>query len=141
MDVLSIRFLKIIYSCKVGLSVCVARAAAWGGGAFLQIFSKNFGAKVQSVSQCPPCLLYYSCVPGNTKTTNECERRIAMYCLKCGYKIPAGAAFCPNCGARFFSYIRQELYKKERSIWKTDSLWAGESLDHKSRSSFCSLVK
>ena len=75
MDILSIRFLKIIYSCKVGLSVCVARAAAWGGGAFLQNFSKNFGAEVQSVSQCPPCLLYYSCVPGNTKTTNECERR------------------------------------------------------------------
>ena len=23
-----------------------------------------------------------------------------MYCLKCGYKIPAGAAFCPNCGAK-----------------------------------------
>lgn len=23
-----------------------------------------------------------------------------MYCLKCGYQIPAGAAFCPNCGAK-----------------------------------------
>ena len=23
-----------------------------------------------------------------------------MYCLKCGYKIPAGALFCPNCGAK-----------------------------------------
>ena len=23
-----------------------------------------------------------------------------MFCLKCGYKIPAGAAFCPNCGAK-----------------------------------------
>ena len=23
-----------------------------------------------------------------------------MYCLKCGYKIPAGVAFCPNCGAK-----------------------------------------
>ena len=23
-----------------------------------------------------------------------------MFCLKCGYKIPSGAAFCPNCGAK-----------------------------------------
>lgn len=23
-----------------------------------------------------------------------------MFCSKCGYKIPAGAAFCPNCGAK-----------------------------------------
>ena len=23
-----------------------------------------------------------------------------MYCLKCGQKIPSGAAFCPNCGAK-----------------------------------------
>ena len=23
-----------------------------------------------------------------------------MYCPKCGYQIPAGAAFCPNCGAK-----------------------------------------
>src|SRR5699024_9205561 len=55
---------------------------------------------LQNVSECLPCLLYYSCVPGNTKTTSECERRIAMYCLKCGCKIPAGALFCPNCGAK-----------------------------------------
>ena len=23
-----------------------------------------------------------------------------MFCLKCGYKIPSGAAFCPNCGTK-----------------------------------------
>lgn len=23
-----------------------------------------------------------------------------MYCPKCGYQVPAGAAFCPNCGAK-----------------------------------------
>ena len=34
-----------------------------------------------------------------------------MFCLKCGYKIPSGAAFCPNCGAKIHFYIRHEIKK------------------------------
>ena len=92
----SIRFSMIIYSYKKTTFRLLVRLSQ---RAFPKFFKKFF-AGLQNVSECLPCLLYYSCVPGNTKTTSECERRIAMYCLKCGYKIPAGALFCPNCGAK-----------------------------------------
>ena len=28
-----------------------------------------------------------------------------MYCSKCGYKVPDGSKFCPNCGAKL---VREE---------------------------------
>ena len=51
MDILSIRFLKIIYSCKVGFSVCTGSCVE-GAAVFANFFKKFWGrgSKCQSVS-------------------------------------------------------------------------------------------
>ncbi|HUK79474.1 MAG TPA: zinc ribbon domain-containing protein [Nitrososphaerales archaeon] len=53
-----------------------------------------------------------------------------MYCQRCGKELPAGAAFCPNCGARVGEFSAADWWwewgrqRRERREWEPlDAAW------------------